>query len=72
MDRLGNQLGKTVDAFNLATGSVESRVIATARKLHELDFFEAEVPEIRRVDTVPRAVRLAEVDPMNGHANEAI
>ncbi len=72
LDRLGSQLGKAVDSFNLTAASMESRVIVTARKLHELEVGDGEVAEIGRIDSWPRAVGLAENLPTNGRANEAI
>lgn len=62
LDRLGAQLGKAVDAFNYTVASVESRVMVTARKLHDLEIAEQEVPAIQRVDSRPRAVSFAEAD----------
>ncbi|MFI9509125.1 DNA recombination protein RmuC [Nocardia sp. NPDC052566] len=60
LDRLGAQLGKAVDAFNYTVASVESRVMVTARKLHDLEIAEQEVPAIHRVDSWPRAVGFAD------------
>lgn len=60
LDRLGAQLGKAVDAFNYTVASVESRVMVTARKLHDLEIAEQEVPAIHRVDSRPRAVGFAD------------
>ncbi|MFE7743517.1 DNA recombination protein RmuC [Nocardia sp. NPDC057455] len=60
LDRLGTQLGKAVEAFNYTVASVESRVMVTARKLHELDIAAREVPAIGRVDSRPRAVGFAD------------
>ncbi|MBH0775981.1 DNA recombination protein RmuC [Nocardia bovistercoris] len=60
LDRLGAQLGKTVDAFNQTVASVESRVLVTARKLHDLEIAEQDVPAVRRVDSWPRAVGFAD------------
>ncbi|QLY32734.1 DNA recombination protein RmuC [Nocardia huaxiensis] len=60
LDRLGAQLGKAVDSFNHTVASVESRVMVTARKLHDLEIAEAPVPEIQRVESWPRAVGFAE------------
>ncbi|WP_225725155.1 MULTISPECIES: DNA recombination protein RmuC [unclassified Nocardia] len=60
LDRLGAQLGKTVEAFNYTVASVESRVMVTARKLHDLEIAEQEVPAIHRVDSWPRAVGFAD------------
>ncbi|MGW4325627.1 DNA recombination protein RmuC [Nocardia sp. NPDC004573] len=59
LDRLGVQLGRAVEAFNYTVASVESRVLVTARKLHDLEIAEQEVPEIGRVDSRPRAVGFA-------------
>ncbi|MEU2175878.1 DNA recombination protein RmuC [Nocardia sp. NPDC019219] len=60
LDRLGVQLGRAVEAFNYTVASVESRVLVTARKLHDLEIAEQEVPEIGRVDSRPRAVGFAD------------
>ncbi|MBF6195489.1 DNA recombination protein RmuC [Nocardia sp. CDC186] len=60
LDRLGAQLGRAVEAFNDTVASVESRVMVTARKLHELEIAEQGVPEIGRVDSRPRAVSFAD------------
>ncbi|MGY4099625.1 hypothetical protein ACW2Q0_08695 [Nocardia sp. R16R-3T] len=62
MDRLGAQLGKAVDAFNDTVSSMESRVMVTARRLHDLEMAEQEVPAIHRVDSLPRAVSFADAD----------
>ncbi|UGT65403.1 DNA recombination protein RmuC [Nocardia gipuzkoensis] len=60
LDRLGAQLGKAVEAFNYTVASVESRVMVTARKLHDLEIAEQDVPTIGRVDSLPRAVGFAD------------
>ncbi|WP_067721817.1 DNA recombination protein RmuC [Nocardia yamanashiensis] len=60
LDRLGAQLGKAVDAFNHTVSSVESRVMVTARKLHDLEVSDAPVPELHRVESWPRAVGFAD------------
>ncbi|MGK8487134.1 DNA recombination protein RmuC [Nocardia asiatica] len=60
LDRLGTQLGKAVEAFNYTVSSVESRVMVTARKLHDLEIAERDVPAIGLVDTRPRAVGFAD------------
>lgn len=62
LDKLGAQLGKTVDSFNQAVASVESRVLVTARRLHELELAEEELPAVRRVDSWPRAVGFADAE----------
>ncbi|ATL70416.1 DNA recombination protein RmuC [Nocardia terpenica] len=60
LDRLGGQLGKAVDAFNHTVATMESRVLVTARRLHELEIGEREVPAIQPVQTRPRAVGFAD------------
>ncbi|MGU3431842.1 DNA recombination protein RmuC [Actinomycetes bacterium M1A6_2h] len=71
VDKLGAQLGKAVDSFNSAAGSLDSRVFVTARKLHELDVFDGEIPGVTRIDAWPRtAPRNTETAPP-GHANGA-
>ncbi|MEU7764417.1 DNA recombination protein RmuC [Nocardia sp. NPDC049190] len=61
LDQLGRQLGKAVDAFNYTVASVESRVLVTARKLHDLEIAEQEVSAIQRLDARPRVVGFADV-----------
>ncbi len=56
LDRAGAQLGKSVEAFNQAVGSIESRVMVTARKLNDLQHYEEEQPELATVDSRPRSV----------------
>lgn len=72
LDRLGSQLGKAVDSFNLTVASMESRVTVTARKLHDLEIFDGDLPEVEPVDSWPRRTNLEDLSPSNGHANEAI
>ncbi|MFC9786355.1 DNA recombination protein RmuC [Rhodococcus sp. NPDC127528] len=72
LDRLGSQLGKAVDSFNLTAASMESRVTVTARKLHELEVGDGEIREVGRVESWPRTVGLSEIVPTNGAANEVI
>lgn len=56
VDRLGAQLGKAVDSFNAAAGSLDTRVFVTARKLHEMSLFEGEPPHVTPVDQRPRTM----------------
>lgn len=60
LDRLGAQLGKAVEAFNQTVATVESRVMVTARRLHDLDIGDREVTAIRHIESWPRAVAVAE------------
>ncbi|SDE17944.1 DNA recombination protein RmuC [Rhodococcus tukisamuensis] len=72
LDRLGSQLGKAVESFNLTAASMETRVAVTARKLHDLEVGDGEVPEVSRIDSWPRTVGLADLGHAHGPANEAI
>lgn len=72
LDRLGAQLGKAVDSFNLTVSSMETRVGVTARKLSELEIFDGDVPEVHRVDAWPRRTTLTETPDSAGPVDEAI
>lgn len=71
LDKLGAQLGKAVDVFNLTVASMETRVTVTARKLNDLELFDGPVSEVRPVDSWPRPTNLAELAESDSHANEA-
>lgn len=70
-DKLGAQLGKAVESFNSTVASMESRVVVTARKLNDLEIFQAPVPVTRPVDVWPRRSNLGEFSVSDGPANEA-
>jgi DNA recombination protein RmuC len=54
----GKGLERAVESFNKATGSLESRVMATARKFAELESAPsgAEIPELEPVEKIPRTL----------------
>jgi len=59
-DDVRRRLDGAVQAYNSAAGSLESRVLVTARRLKELDITTAaELPSLEPVDTVPRVLRQA-------------
>lgn len=63
MDKLGRQLGLSVDSYNKAVGSLESRVLVSARRFKELGATPsaAEIAEVTPVETTPRRLQADEL-----------
>jgi len=63
MDRLGQQLGRSVESYNKAVGSLESRVLVSARRLKELDVAPegSEVGELSPLDHTARGIESPEL-----------
>ncbi len=58
---LGRSLTRTLDTYNKAVGSFESRVMVTARKFRDLDpMLGREIKELTPVDRLPRTLSLPE------------
>jgi DNA recombination protein RmuC len=58
---VGGALGRAVDSYNKATGSLESRVLPSARRFKELGAATGEeIVEIEPVDESPRALAMPE------------
>jgi len=59
MDNLRKGLDRAVDAYNKAAGSMESRVMVTARKFPELGAaITEEIPELNQIETTTRTLSL--------------
>jgi DNA recombination protein RmuC len=56
VDGLGRDLSRAVTAYNRAVGSLESRVLVSARKLSELGVVDAELEPPRPVEETVRAL----------------
>lgn len=61
--RMGRHLGQVVDSYNQTVGTLERRVLVTARKFKELDPSHAELDELSPLDQTPRRVQSAELLP---------
>ena len=60
---VGSSLERAVESYNKAVGSMESRVLVSARKFKELGAATGEeIPELEPVDEVPRALVAPEKD----------
>jgi DNA recombination protein RmuC len=61
VDDLGRALSKAVKSYNQTVGSLESRVLVTARRLHELGVVEGEVAQPALVDETARPLSAPEL-----------
>lgn len=64
LEKLGRTINSTVDAYNKAVGSLESRVLVSARRFKELGAASEgdEIPELPQIDRIPRRVELPLLD----------
>jgi DNA recombination protein RmuC len=61
VDQMGRSLTKTVSAYNQAVGSLESRVLVTARKLNDLGVVEGELGPLAPGAEATRPLAAAEL-----------
>jgi DNA recombination protein RmuC len=61
VDRLGQSLTKAVSAYNQTVGSLESRVLVTARRLNDLGVTDADISRLEPVEETARALSAPEL-----------
>jgi DNA recombination protein RmuC len=61
MESLGRSLARAVEAYNKTVGSLESRVLVSARRLNELGVVDTELPAPEMVEESPRALASPEL-----------
>jgi len=68
LDRLGTSLNRSVESYNKAVGSFDSRVLPGARKFTEMGIrSKKEFPEPEPVERLPRAVQIDPDSPPDVH-----
>ncbi len=66
----GKALHKAVDAYNKTVGSLESRVLVSARKLKEMGGYSGDISELEPVDSTPRPVEAEELKRLSAASGE--
>ena len=59
--RMGSSLQRSVEAYNQLVGALESRVLVSARRMHEAGVVEASLPAPTPVETGPRVLTALEL-----------
>ena len=61
LDKVGRSLKSAVEAYNSAIGSIESRVLVTARQFEDIGVTRSELAPVQPVTQVPRPMTAAEL-----------
>src|SRR5207237_785050 len=66
IQKLGRQLGGAVDAYNAAVGSIETRVLVSARRFtdHGVVGEDKQIAPLEPIDRVPRVPQAPELAPV--------
>jgi DNA recombination protein RmuC len=59
--RMGSSLQRTVEAYNQMVGALESRVLVSARRMHEAGVVEASIPAPHPIEAGPRVLTAMEL-----------
>ena len=59
--QLGRSLQRSVEDYNAVVGTLERRVLVSARRLRDLGVADSDLPEIELIQGVPRTVSAAEL-----------
>ncbi len=62
LDKVGRSLGAAVASYNSAVGSLEGRVLVTARRFGEMGVTNDDLPAPRQVEDGPRSLSAPELE----------
>ncbi len=59
--KVGRSLQSSVEAYNAMVGALETRVLVTARRMHDLEVVADEIPVVTPIETGPRPLTAQEL-----------